>query len=316
MTSRVQGSRLTGAEIEALRQAGARSRILVAGSLNHDEILIADHDPGDEGAVLVRERVTAPGGHAGNCAARLAALGAGVSLLAAVGADDTGELLIEDLREHGVDVGQIARIEHSPTGRVIIPVFGEQHYMLLLPGANDELSGEHVRQALSADYDALVIFDPAAAALDEIFSAITGSAVGDSVFFNPGGIYAHQASAHRHLPRCRSILVNRNEWPAVQAGLPPGWQARTEVVQTLGAAGSAGHCAGEVAQAPGEVVAMLDPTGAGDAFAAGYVLAALAGLALPRRLAVGNISGALAVTAIGARGRLCTLADLAGWPAC
>jgi ribokinase len=246
----------------------------------------------------------------------LAALGAGVSLLAAVGADDTGELLIEDLRGHGVDVGQIARIEASPTGRVVIPVLGEQHFMLLLPGANDQLSGDHVRQALDADYDALVIFDPAPAALAELFSATQASALGANIFFNPGGIYAHQESARSYLPRCRSIFVNRNEWPAVRAGLPAGWAARTEVVQTLGAAGAAGHSAEAVVHAPGEAVAMLDPTGAGDAFAAGYVLAGLAGLELPRRLAVGNICGALAVTALGARGRLCTLADLAGWPAC
>lgn len=316
MTSRAQGPRLAGTEVEAVRQAGARCRILVAGSLNHDEILVADHDPGDEGAVLVRERVTAPGGHAGNCAARLAALGAGVSLLAAVGADDTGALLIEDLRRHGVDVGQIARIEASPTGRVVIPVLGDQHFMLLLPGANDELSGAHVRQALGTDYDALVIFDPAPAALAELFSATAGSAAGANIFFNPGGIYAHQESARGYLPRCRSIFVNRNEWPAIRAGLPTGWSTGTEVVQTLGAQGSSGRTADAVVHAPGELVEMLDPTGAGDAFAAGYVLAALAGLELPRRLVVGNICGALAVTALGARGRLCTLADLAGWPAC
>jgi ribokinase len=309
------GSRLADAEIEAVGQAGRRCRILVAGSLNHDEILIADHDPGDEGAVLVRERVTAPGGHAGNCACALAALGAEVSLLAAVGTDDTGELLLSDLRSQGVDVAPIARITGSPTGRVIIPVLGEQHFMLLLPGANDQLSSGHVRQALTEDYDALVIFDPAPAALAEIFSATAGSALGGTIFWNPGGIYAHQHSVRQFLPRCRSILVNRNEWPAVRAGLPPDWAGRTEVVQTLGADGSAGHHADGVVHAPGECVAMLDPTGAGDAFAAGYVLAALAGLPMPRRLAIGNISGALAVTAIGARGRLATLADLAGWSA-
>jgi ribokinase len=316
MTSLTSGTRLAGAEIEALRQAGRRTRILVAGSLNHDEILIADHDPGDEGAVRVRERVTAPGGHAGNCACALAALGAEVSLLAAVGADSTGELLIGDLREQRVDVAPIVRIEGSPTGRVVIPVLGEQHFMLLLPGANDQLAGEHVRQALAGDYDALVIFDPAAPALAEIFAATAATALGQNLFWNPGGIYAHQPSSRPHLARCRSILVNRNEWPAVQAGLPAGWTDRTEVVQTLGADGSAGHQAGTVLHAPAETVRLVDPTGAGDAFAAGYVLASLAGLPLARRLAVGNICGALAVTAVGARGRLATLADLAGWPAC
>jgi len=315
VTSVRTGARLAGDEIEALRQAGRHARILVAGSLNHDEILIADHDPGDEGAVLVRDRVTAPGGHAGNCASALAALGAEVSLLAAVGTDGTGELLLDDLCEQRVDVSPIVRIEHSPTGRVVIPVLGEQHFMLLLPGANDRLAGEHVRRALATDYGALVIFDPALPALAEIFAATAGTALAGNLFWNPGGIYAHQSSSREYLARCRSILVNRNEWPAVRAGLPAGWAGRPEVVQTLGADGSAGHGTDGVLHAPGEAVRLVDPTGAGDAFAAGYVLATLAGLALDRRLAVGNICGALAVTAVGARGRLATLADLASWRA-
>ncbi len=316
MTSLTSGTRLAGAEVEALRQAGRRTRILVAGSLNHDEILIADHHPGDEGAVLVRERVTAPGGHAGNCACALAALGAEVSLLAAVGADDTGELLISDLRAQRVDVTPIVRIPRSPTGRVVIPVFGEQHFMLLLPGANDQLADEHVRRALADDYDAMVIFDPAEPALAEIFTATAGTALADNLVWNPGGIYAHRESSRAYLASCRSILVNRNEWPAVRAGLPAGWAGRPEVVQTLGADGSALRSGGAALHARAETVRQVDPTGAGDAFAAGYLLASLAGLAPQRRLAVGNICGALAVTAVGARGRLATLTDLAGWPAC
>lgn len=317
MTSLTSGTRLAGEEIEALRQAGRRSRILVAGSLNHDEILIADHDPGDEGAVRVSERVTAPGGHAGNCACALAALGAEVSLLAAVGTDATGELLTEDLRTRRVDVAPIVAVAGHPTGRVVIPVLGEQHFMLLLPGANDRLTGEHVRQALAGDYAALVIFDPAPPALAEIFAATAGTALGENLFWNPGGIYAHQSSVRQYLARCRSILVNRNEWPAVRDGLPAGWAGRPEVVQTLGADGSAGHGTEGVLHAGGETVRLVDPTGAGDAFAAGYLLATLAGLPLSRRLAVGNICGALAVTAVGARGRLATLDDLAGWrPPC
>ncbi|MGI8664565.1 MAG: carbohydrate kinase family protein [Jatrophihabitans sp.] len=305
------GRRLTDAELQSLRQAAQASRVLVIGTLNHDEILVADHNPGDEGAVLVRQSITAPGGHAGNCASALAALGVQVALLAAVGADPTGDLLVADLREHRVDVSGVARIADAPTGRVVIPVLGEHHFMLLLPGANDRLSAEHVRQALATDHDALVVFDPALAALAEVFADAGGSPATGNIFWTPGGIYAHQAAEHRHLARCRSVLVNRNEWQAIEPALPP---EPTEVIQTLGPAGASARCRGELVQAAGEVVSMLDPTGAGDAFAAGYVLAALAGLPLARRLAVGNICGALAVTAIGARGRLATMQDLAGWP--
>jgi ribokinase len=48
-------------------------------------------------------------------------------------------------------------------------------------------------------------------------------------------------------------------------------------------------------------VEVVDTTGAGDAFAAGYVAAQLAGLDAEGRLAVGNACGALATTVVGAR---------------
>jgi len=312
MTGRVDTQRrLSAPEVAALRAAAERSRVLVVGSLNHDEILVADHDPGDEGAVMVRHSTTAPGGHAGNCASALAALGVRVSLLAAVGDDPTGDLLLADLAAHQVDAAGVARIPGVPTGRVIIPVFGDKHFMLLLRGANEQLSAHHVERALLADFDALMLFDPSPQALQQVFI----SAADLDIFWTPGGIYSQQPAQHRHLPSCRAVFVNRSEWRSIRDGLPPGALADTEIIQTLGAEGAIAHRgSAEPVSAAGESVTQLDPTGAGDAFAAAYLLATLAGLPVSRRLATANIAGALAVTAIGARGRLCTLADLAGWP--
>jgi ribokinase len=61
---------------------------------------------------------------------------------------------------------------------------------------------------------------------------------------------------------------------------------------------------------PVDPVPVVDPTGAGDAFAAAYLLAQLAGLDPARRLAVGNACGALAVGVTGARSRPASLPDL------
>lgn len=267
---------------------------------------MADHDPGDEGAVLVRHSTTAPGGHAGNCASALAALGVRVSLLAAVGDDPTGDLLLADLAAHRVDTAGVARIGGAATGRVIIPVFGDKHFMLLLRGANELLSAGHVEQALRTRYDALMLFDPSPQALRQVFSSANVD-----IFWTPGGIYSQQPAQHRYLPSCRAVFVNRSEWRSIQATQLAG----TDIIQTLGAEGAVAHRgSAEPVSAPGETVSQVDPTGAGDAFSAAYLLAALAGLPMSRRLAVANIAGALAVTAIGARGRLCTLQDLAGWP--
>jgi sugar/nucleoside kinase (ribokinase family) len=51
----------------------------------------------------------------------------------------------------------------------------------------------------------------------------------------------------------------------------------------------------------GRAVAVLDSTGAGDAFAAGFVGALHAGAGLPAAVRAGNELGARAVTRLGAR---------------
>jgi ribokinase len=55
---------------------------------------------------------------------------------------------------------------------------------------------------------------------------------------------------------------------------------------------------------------MVDPTGAGDAFAAAYLMARMAGLPPRERLRIANGSGAYTVGAVGARAQLATLPQL------
>ena len=153
-------------EARALRETAARVAVLVIGSLNIDLILTADAEPPDEGSVLVRDSSIRAGGHAGNCASALAALGVSVTLLAAVGTDADGDALLDDLRGRGVDVTGVRRDPRAATGRVVIPVFGEKHYMLCLRGANDLYTASDVRAALAsgrASYDAVMMFDPSPA---------------------------------------------------------------------------------------------------------------------------------------------------------
>lgn len=61
----------------------------------------------------------AAGGKGGNPAVTAARLGASVRLLGAVGADRAGELALAQLREDGIDVGRVARLEGEVTGQIV-----------------------------------------------------------------------------------------------------------------------------------------------------------------------------------------------------
>ncbi|MET8759458.1 PfkB family carbohydrate kinase [Lentzea sp. NPDC004782] len=287
---------------ERLWAAATGARVLVVGSLNVDLILeTRGEQPPDEGAVEVHTATTLVGGHAGNCASALAALGIQVSVAGAVGTDPDGDLLIADLVDRGVDVTGVRRRADQQTGRVVIPVFGEKHYMLLIRGANDSFGADDLRDVLDDEYDAVMLFDPNVEALRAVRSQK------GLLCWTPGGVYSAHPVAAQVVPHCDVVFVNRTERDQLARHVAdvPG-----ELVVTLGGDGSMLRHGSEEIVMPARRVPVVDPTGAGDAFAATYLLTKLAGVTASSRLATANVSGALAVGATGARSRLATLPDL------
>jgi ribokinase len=299
---------LSGVDAEGLAAAAASMRVLVIGSLNVDLILIADREPGDDGAAVVRTRSVQPGGHAGNCAAALAALGVLVAVAGAVGADADGDRVLADLRGRGIDVTGVRRRDDQPTGQVVIPVFGERHYMLLCRGANEAFGAAELMATLSGgEYDAVMLFDPAREALRCAGAALDRTARRPRLYWTPG-VFAADPVAAEVLPQCDLVFVNRSECRALAAFARP--EPATDLVVTLGAAGSQLRSGGTELTVPARPTRVVDPTGAGDAFASAYLVAELAGLAPELRLALGNACGASAVGVTGARSRSATLPDL------
>jgi sugar/nucleoside kinase (ribokinase family) len=81
------------------------------------------------------------------------------------------------------------------------------------------------------------------------------------------------------------------------------------VVGRYGAGGAAAHTAGGVVRAAGHPVEVVDTTGAGDSFDAGFLAAWLAGEPPERALALGNACGALSTRALGGITSQATMAE-------
>lgn len=89
--------------------------------------------------------------------------------------------------------------------------------------------------------------------------------------------------------------------------------AKTVVIK-LGGAGSYVHWQGSEGIVPAFPVGqVVDTTGAGDAFCAGFVSGILSGYGVPRAVEWGNAAGAITVTALGATGALRSRAQLLEW---
>lgn len=118
--------------------------LVVVGSANADLVVAVQRRPGAGETVLGSDTAVLPGGKGANTAVAAAKLGAKVSLLAAIGDDSYGELLLNSLREAGVDTTLIRRSER-PTGVAYIFVTPDgENSILVSPGANSALAADDV----------------------------------------------------------------------------------------------------------------------------------------------------------------------------
>jgi sugar/nucleoside kinase (ribokinase family) len=220
------------------------------------------------------------GGSAANVAAWAAHLGTPVVLVCRVGDDDRGRAAVAALR--GVDV-RAAVDRARPTGTCIVLVEpGGERTMLPDPGANDgplpEIPlGDHLHVAGYA----LLRDGPRAGALAAIEQA---RAAGMTVSVDPSSWALLRPGA---IPPVDLLLPNEREAERVSG----------DMVVKLGARGARW---GEV-HVPAQPVSVVDTTGAGDAFAAGFLSARLGGAGPREALEAGCRAGGQAVAQVGAR---------------
>jgi sugar/nucleoside kinase (ribokinase family) len=228
------------------------------------------------------------GGSGANTAAWAAWLGARVALVCRVGDDERGRTAVAELR--GVDV-RAAVDDERPTGTCVALVEpGGEPTMLPDPGANDgplslpddlAVGGAH----LHVIGYSLLRGGSRAGALGAIDRA---RAAGMTISIDPSSWALIEPGA---LPPAELLLPNEDEARALGAESGPG------VVVKLGSGGARW---GDI-HVPAEQVEVVDTIGAGDAFAAGLLVARLRGADRREALAAGCRTAARAVSHPGGR---------------
>jgi sugar/nucleoside kinase (ribokinase family) len=250
---------------------------------------------------------TTGGGQAANTAAWLSWYGVPVTLVAAIGDDEAGDARLAELTTAGVHCA-VRRRPDAPTGSIVVLADRTERTMLTDRGANLLLEPADVDAALAAAPDARHLHLSAYTLLDaasrpagrHALAAARGRGLTTSV--DAASAAPLRAVGPDFLSWVRGtdlILANRDE-AALLAGADRA--ARVAVVIKRGAAGARWAGAdGTVIEVPAEVAEVVDPTGAGDAFAAGLLAAWSAGADPTAALREGARLGALAVARVGAR---------------
>jgi ribokinase len=274
------------------------ARVICVGHVNWDVTLRVDRLPEPDGESLIEERRTAGGGSAANVAVGLVGLDTPTTLLGSVGLDDHGRSARRELVAAGVDCGPLVVTDEGPTAVKYLVVDPAGEVMVLSRGgANEAFSaGDLPARALTdADHLHLTSQDPGTAA--EL--ARRAHTEGLTVSIDPG---RRVAQRDFDAAIAASDLVFLNDREAASGGVDDLLGDGRAVVVKHGPEGAEirRESASPVVHG-GFPVESVDTTGAGDAFAAGFLASRLGGADDERALAVANACGALTAAETGAR---------------
>lgn len=284
--------------------------VLVVGSANADLTVRVDRRPGAGETVLGTDLAESAGGKGANQAAAAARLGGRVALLARIGGDAYGDLLLTAQRAAGTDVRHVITDPGARTGTamIIVGADGDNSIVVSL-GANAALGPKDVAAAREVIASVAVVSLQLEIPMESVAAAAaTATETGTRVVLNPSP--TPESLAPDLLAAADPLVVNEHEARQLsgQAGGGPEDWARAlhrlgarSVVVTLGADGAFVLDADGAAAVPGVRVRAVDTTGAGDAFTGALATRLARGESLAEAARYAVRVGAAAVTRPGAQ---------------
>ncbi|OPZ49499.1 MAG: 5-dehydro-2-deoxygluconokinase [Firmicutes bacterium ADurb.BinA052] len=277
-----------------------------------DEMVFADGEPG-----------MFPGGSTANIAAGIARIGVASRFVGKVGDDGNGRALREAFVKDGVDVRWLVADPAGRTAQTVIAVDPSGSRVIYSLGGTallesaDEFAAD-ILDGAAALYVGEAFFDVARRAMQEARN------LGAQVVYGPGGMasWIGMENLAELMRLADFVLASRAELRAMTGRDEPdaGAQLLLEwgvpgVVATLGEQGAACYSrrpeqnAGP-AWAPSFSVDVVDTTGAGDAFASGFISSLVEGRPTAECLSRGNACAAMAIGRVGAREAVPTREEL------
>lgn len=276
------------------------------GTLNYDKLYTVDKiaKPGEEAGVIdVRG---CPGGSAANMIVGLARLGLSTGFIGIVGDDVEGDIIREEFAAEGVDVSRIRGVKGS-SGAVLVFVDKQgERALYISPGVNDALhiDKDDLKYANNAHFVHMDSFVSAEQLeMQKKFVKETSAAVS----FAPGMLcFKFKFDVLKPIiESCRVVFLNEREIRSLTgAGHRGGGEVLLNagaemVVVTLGKKGC--YIANEGIYIAAPKAGAVDTTGAGDAFAAGFLYGLSKGECMKRCGELGNAVASMCIGKYGAR---------------
>lgn len=295
--------------------------LLVLGDANPDLILTGDVEPAfGQAEKLVDDARLVIGGSGAITACGAARLGLRTAFVGVVGQDVFGRFMVEALAERGVDVSGCVVDPERPTGISVVLSRPEDRATLTAAGTIPALRGDLVDRSLLSrarhvHVSSYFLQPQLAPDLPALFAAVHAAGATTSIdpnydpaerwdggllevlthtdVFLPNSLEARAIGGSEDVDVAAEVLAERARIVAVKFGQGGGLaisgqeQARSEAIPTR----------------------VVDTTGAGDSFDAGFLAGMLAGWPLARCLALAVACGSLSTRGIGGTAAQPTLAE-------
>ncbi|QZA89809.1 carbohydrate kinase family protein [Salinarchaeum sp. IM2453] len=277
-------------------------QVLVAGHINWDVTMEVDRLPQADDEATIQDQYGTGGGSAANVAVGLVSLDIQTGLIGSVGTDQHGDRLKSELDAKGVDTAGVVAAK-GPTSTKYLLVSDDGDVAVLgNDGVNESFTADSVPQEYlnTADHLHITSLHP------EIASELAEIAVDANMTLSidPGRRGPDRAFT-RPLELSQLVFVSELEAQRL-FDTPPDIAATADqtIIVTKGERGASLHTGTETITHPGYDIDPVDTSGAGDAFAAGFLSQWLTGATNEQAMQYGNACGAIASSQQGAQTKL------------
>lgn len=289
------------------------SKILVVGSLNLDYVIEVENMPKAGETIFGKSLKKIPGGKGANQAYAIGKLGGDVAMIGAVGDDDAGQILLNNLKSVNVDTSGIEIVNDNVTGQAYIYVDDNgQNCITVISGANAVVDRDMIDRSMELIDDAEYVVMQLEVPIDTVkYVKDIAISKGKKVIIDPApaiknpdtnlwrGCYIIKPNELELATLTGKKLNNIEEYK--KAAIELQKTGADFVISTLGGDGAIAYDGENIKNFDCKKTTVVDTTAAGDTFTAGLVIGLNEGKSIEEAINFGQSAAAITVSRKGAQ---------------
>ncbi len=289
------------------------SKILVVGSLNLDYVIEVENMPKAGETIFGKSLKKIPGGKGANQAYAIGKLGGDVAMIGAVGDDDAGQILLNNLKSVNVDTSGIEIVNDNVTGQAYIYVDDNgQNCITVISGANAVVDRDMIDRNMELIDDAEYVVMQLEVPIDTVkYVKDIAISKGKKVIIDPApaiknpdtnlwrGCYIIKPNELELATLTGKKLNNIEKYK--KAAIELQKTGADFVISTLGGDGAIAYDGENIKNFDCKKTTVVDTTAAGDTFTAGLVIGLNEGKSIEEAINFGQSAAAITVSRKGAQ---------------